>query len=392
MILRSVILSLLFLGTFIIVTAQSVRECPDSQPCGKEEIEYRFSLINSDIPMDMNPTVYKYIRHTLHRSEKRSNNLIGLCEAYFPILDEMLEREGVPIALKYMCIAESFMNPNAISKAKAVGMWQFMPATGRMYGLQVDKQIDERYDFYKETVAAAHFLKDLHDRFDDWLLAIAAYNCGPGNVRKAIRKAGGGKKDFWQIRKYLPRETRNYVPKIIAEMYFMYFYSEYGLSPTMPDWHNMHVAVDEVHHDTNPEELADKHHITLGELYLFNPAMLKEGISYLELPYQAKIPAPYHHYELGIAQPYIPVVQYADHFPNNLGYPKPNMAPEKLAKFPTPERIEFAAEEHDPTVQMLEYSQVLSCRKEDWINYYNNIEEDQKSVFPVLGLFFFRQP
>ena len=152
-------------------------------------------------------------------------------ERYFPMFEQTLDRFGVPEEVKYLTIVESALNPQATSRAGAAGLWQFMYGTGKLYDLEVNSVLDERRDAEKSTVAAARFLKDLHDIFGDWTLAMAAYNCGPGNVKKAIARSGG-KTGFWEIYNNLPRETRGYIPAYIAAAYVMTYYEEHGLRPT----------------------------------------------------------------------------------------------------------------------------------------------------------------
>jgi membrane-bound lytic murein transglycosylase D len=152
---------------------------------------------------------------------------------YFPNIESKIIEKNLPIEIKFLSIVESALQPAARSSVGAVGLWQFMKSTARMYGLEIDSHVDERRDVEKSTDAALQYLSDLNERFGDWTLALAAYNCGPGNVRKAMRRSGG--KDYWSIRKYLPRETRNYVPKFIAMTYLMNYYSDHDLSPQYPD-------------------------------------------------------------------------------------------------------------------------------------------------------------
>ena len=152
---------------------------------------------------------------------------------YEPIFEEALAKEGMPLELKYLPIIESALNPNAVSPAGAAGLWQFILSTGRGMGLEVNSLVDERRDTYKASQKAAEFLKSLYKTYDDWSLAIAAYNCGPGNVNKAIRRSGGGKKDYWEIYNYLPRETRGYVPAFIAAAYVMNYHNEHGISAAL---------------------------------------------------------------------------------------------------------------------------------------------------------------
>jgi len=186
--------------------------------------------LNERTPMDFIFTkdVSRFI--DLYASKKRSltEKTMGLGDLYFPIFEEMLDRYEIPLELKYLPVVESGMNPNARSRVGATGLWQFMYLTGKSYGLYVDSYIDERRDPYLETEAACRYLKFLHNIYGDWSLALAAYNAGPGNVNKAIRRSGG-KKTYWEIRRYLPRETRSYVPAFIAVNYVMAYPDDYNL-------------------------------------------------------------------------------------------------------------------------------------------------------------------
>ena len=193
-------------------------------------IARRLHSLHTVIPMTFNPEVRSYIRMYLNRMRGRLDVMLTLSEFYYPIFEEALARYDVPEELKHLTIVESAMNPQATSRVGAAGLWQFMYTTGKNYGLEVNSIIDERRDTYKSSDAAAHYIHDLYKVFGDWHLAIAAYNCGPGNINKAIARSGG-KRDFWQIYPYLPRETRGYIPAFIAATYIMNFYPEHGLHP-----------------------------------------------------------------------------------------------------------------------------------------------------------------
>lgn len=193
-------------------------------------IARRLNSLHTVIPMTFNQEVRAHIRMYLNRMRNRLDVMLTLSEYYSPLFEESLSRYDVPEELKYLTIVESAMNPQATSRVGAAGLWQFMYTTGKNYGLEVNSIIDERRDAYKSSDAAAHYLHDLHKVFGDWHLAIAAYNCGPGNVNKAIARSGG-QHNFWQIYPYLPRETRGYVPAFIAATYIMNFYPEHGLHP-----------------------------------------------------------------------------------------------------------------------------------------------------------------
>ncbi len=188
----------------------------------------RLSEITSPIPFVFNIKVRSYIQLYTLRRRAQVQGMLGLSEYYFPMFEAELDARNMPLELKYLPVIESALNPRAFSRAGASGLWQFMYYTGKMYGLEINSFIDERKDPAKSTASAVHFLQDLHKIYDDWLLVIAAYNCGPGNVNKAIRRAGG-KRDFWKIYYYLPRETRGYVPAFIAAAYTMTYANEHHL-------------------------------------------------------------------------------------------------------------------------------------------------------------------
>lgn len=189
----------------------------------------RLKTIPSVVPLTYNDKVRANIVYYVDRIGDRVGVMLGLSKYYFPLFDEILDKYGVPCELKYMVVIESALNPRAVSRAGATGLWQFMYATGRMYDLRANSIIDDRRDPLKATEAAAKYLRDLHKIFNDWTLAIAAYNCGPGNVNKAMKRSG--RTDFWGMYDYLPRETRGYVPAYIAAAYVMNFYKEHGITP-----------------------------------------------------------------------------------------------------------------------------------------------------------------
>jgi membrane-bound lytic murein transglycosylase D len=190
----------------------------------------RLESIPSVAGLSYNNIVKRYIEVYTVKRRKQVEIMLGLAEHYFPIFDDIFDYYGVPNEMKYMSIIESGLNPKAYSRARAVGLWQFMYGTGRVYGLEINSLVDERRDPIKSTHAAAKYISDLHKMYGDWLLALAAYNCGPGNVNKAIRRSGG-KKNFWEIYYYLPRETRGHVPAFIAATYTMNFYKEHKIIP-----------------------------------------------------------------------------------------------------------------------------------------------------------------
>lgn len=195
-----------------------------------EVFEERLKAINSFIPLAFNQTVKNYCIVYSEKSAARLANVLGDCQYYWPIFDEILSHYDIPLELKALVIVESMMNPKATSRVGAKGLWQFMYTTAKGYGMTIDSFMDERMDPVQSTIGAARYLKDAYKLFGDWALAIASYNCGAGNVNKAIRRSGG-KRDFWQIYDYLPRETRGYVPAFIGALYACHYYKEYGIVP-----------------------------------------------------------------------------------------------------------------------------------------------------------------
>ena len=191
---------------------------------------HRLDAIHSPIKLSYNEIVRNYIElYTVKRREQMAS-MLGLSEYYFPIFEEVLDREGLPLELKYLPVIESALNPRAYSRAGASGLWQFMLSTGKLYKLEVNSFVDERRDPVRSTEAAVAFLKDLYAIYHDWILVIAAYNCGPGNVNKAIRRTGE-KRNYWDIYYQLPRETRGYVPAFIAAMYAFNYHQEHQIIP-----------------------------------------------------------------------------------------------------------------------------------------------------------------
>ena len=174
------------------------------------EVIARLRATQSAVPTRYTDVVKGYLRTYTVKNRHKTERILGKAVMYFPIYEEQFRKSGLPDALKYLSVTESALNPVAVSSAKAVGLWQFIKTTGKEYGLRIDQAVDERCDPHLSTAAAAAYLARQYERFGDWALAIAAYNSGPGNVSKAIRR--GRSKNFWKIKKYLPRETRSYVP------------------------------------------------------------------------------------------------------------------------------------------------------------------------------------
>ena len=229
----------------------------------------RLSRINSIIIPPYNNIVRNHIHVYTERKVDKFRVMLGLQDYYFPMIEDICDSYGLPVELKYMAVIESALNPNAVSRAGATGLWQFMYSTGRMYGLTINSVVDERRDPVRATHAAAKYLKDLYGIYNDWILVIAAYNCGPGNVNKAIRRSGN-RKDYWEIYYRLPRETRGYIPAYVAATYAMNYYREHNITPIQI---NLPLAVDTVmvSTDMHLEQITAVLDLPLEELRAMNP-------------------------------------------------------------------------------------------------------------------------
>jgi membrane-bound lytic murein transglycosylase D len=197
--------------------------------------KHRLDSVQKDVPLDYNQYVQSYIDiYTAPGRKESIARILGLTKYYFPIYEKAFRDAGIPEEIKYLSIVESALDPNAVSRVGATGPWQFMFATAKLYGLNMDNYVDERKDPIQASYAAAAYIKDAYQDFGDWLVAIASYNCGKGNITRAIQKAGAS--DFWSIRPYLPVETRNYVPAYIAVAYVMNYYAKHNIFPSTCDF------------------------------------------------------------------------------------------------------------------------------------------------------------
>ena len=248
----------------------------------------RLKNMNSFISLPYNDIVKNYIILYSEKMPVKMAHMLGLCKYYMPIFEETFNRYGIPEELKAMAIIESALNPLATSRVGAKGMWQFMYSTAKMYGLHIDSFVDERCDPVKSAEAAAQYLKDAYAIFGDWNLAIASYNCGAGNVNKAIRRSGG-KRGFWDIWPYLPRETRGYGPAFVGALYTMTYYKEHGIKPEtieMP----MHIDTLKITRQLHLRQVSDLTDAPIEELKNLNPQYRHEiipgGREYiLRIPY-----------------------------------------------------------------------------------------------------------
>lgn len=251
----------------------------------------RIRKMNSFITLPYNEIVRNYIILYSEKMPTRMSNILGLCKYYMPIFEETLNRYDMPEELKAMAIIESALNPLAVSRVGAKGMWQFMYSTAKMYGLHIDSFVDERMDPVKSADAAARYLQDAYEIFGDWNLAIASYNCGAGNVNKAIRRSGGSRA-FWDIYPYLPRETRGYVPAFVGALYAITYYKEHGIKPEhvqMP----VHVDTFKIDKQLHLRQVADLTGAPLDELKNLNPQYRHEIIPGNDREYILRLPYTY---------------------------------------------------------------------------------------------------
>ncbi len=251
----------------------------------------RIKKMNSFISLPYNEIVKNYIILYSEKMPTKMSHILGLCHYYKPIFEDIFNRYDIPQELKAMAVIESAMNPLAVSRAGAKGMWQFMYSTAKMYGLHIDSFVDERLDPVKSAEAAAQYLQDSYEIFGDWNLAIASYNCGAGNVNKAIRRSGG-KRAFWDIWPYLPRETRGYVPAFVGALYTMTYYKEHGIRPEAVEI-PAHIDTLKINKQLHLRQVADLTAAPLEELKNLNPQYRHEIIPGESREYILRIPYEY---------------------------------------------------------------------------------------------------
>ena len=265
----------------------------DSKPSGNvSEAEYirRLKQLPTTIEMPYNQVVRAHIDRYTQRSRTLVEQMLGMSLYYMPIFEEALEREGLPLELKYIPVIESAMNPNAVSPAGAAGLWQFMVGTGKGMGLEINTLVDERRDPYRSSEKAVQYFKQLYEIYGDWSLAIAAYNCGPGNVNKAIMRAGSDQIDFWAIYNYLPRETRGYVPAFIAANYVMTYYKEHNISPALAK-KPLIIDTVKVNRRVNFNQISQVLNIPIDEIRVLNPQYRHDIIPGDIHPYTLALPS-----------------------------------------------------------------------------------------------------
>ena len=251
----------------------------------------RLQRIPSVMEMPYNDVVRKFIDRYAVRLRASVSYMLGAANFYMPIFEEALEMYNLPLELKYLPVIESALSPTATSRVGAAGLWQFMLATGKQYGLEVNSLVDERRDPIKSTYAAARYLRDLYKIYDDWNLVIAAYNYGPQNINKAIHRAGGVK-DYWAIYKYLPRETQGYVPAFIAANYIMTYYCEHNICPMRTQIPAKSDTI-VVNRDVHFKQIAAVTGIRIEELRSLNPQYRRDIVNGSTQPSVIRLPQSY---------------------------------------------------------------------------------------------------
>lgn len=281
---------------FLSMTAAFSQEFPDESEryydyvpdFTYDEIGERLAELEGDIPLNYNDRVKAFIDYFTIKDRDYTRGILARKDIYFPIFEEYLRKYGLPDELKYLSIIESGLNPNALSRVGAGGLWQFMPSTGRIFGLQSDWYIDDRMDPYASTEAACKYLKSLYKQFDDWELALAAYNTGPGNVRRAIRRSGY-KQSFWEVYQYLPRETRSYVPQFVAMIYSINYAEEHNL--WMPENHMPAYDTILVSDYFHIETFSNLLNVCLDDMLALNPQVKRGAIPEGRKDFALRLPA-----------------------------------------------------------------------------------------------------
>ena len=255
----------------------------------KEVYIDRLKRLPTIIEMPYNDVVQKFIDRYSGKLRRSVSYMLGAGNFYMPVFEEALEAYNLPLELKYLPVIESALNPTAVSRVGATGLWQFMIGTGKRYGLEVNSLIDERRDPVKASYAAAHYLSDLYKIFDDWSLVIAAYNCGPDKVNKAIHRAKGSA-DYWNIYPFLPKETRGYVPAFIAANYIMNYYCDHNICPMVTE---LPLKTDTVvvNKDLHLEQIAQVLNINIQHLRNLNPQYRRDIVNGLNKPMTVRLPA-----------------------------------------------------------------------------------------------------
>ncbi len=269
-------------------------ELPEYEDLPTELLKQRLVELNAKTPFNVsyNPSLERLIKHYLKTRRASMSKLMALSDYFFPLFEEEFDKYDLPLEIKYLAVVESALNPSAKSRVGAKGLWQFMFTTGKIYGLEVSSYVDERSDPAMATVAAAKYLSSLHKIFEDWDLALAAYNSGPGNVSKAIRRSGG-ETNYWKIRNKLPRETAGYVPAFLATMYIFEYADEHGFKSNGPRFYSIATDTIQVKRLITFEQISKAVNLSVEEIKFLNPSYKLEIIPYIkDKNYALRLPIP----------------------------------------------------------------------------------------------------
>jgi len=286
-----ILIGALCLRTTALVGSPTAITYNNSPVLTKNHIEERLQQLDGIIDMRYDSEVKYFLQQYIYQAPNSTETILGRAALYFPIFEHYLQVNGLPEGLKYLPLVESRLLPQATSPVGARGLWQFTYPTARAYTLSITQHVDERRDPIRSTEAAVAYLSDLHAEFNDWALVLAAYNCGAGRVRKAIRAANS--RDFWVLRPYLPSETQNYIPRFIAANYIMNYYGEYGLVPAFPEADLQQTQTIKVHEYTSFNDIAKRTGISKHTIAQLNPGFYRYYIPkstrgyFLVLPEQA---------------------------------------------------------------------------------------------------------
>jgi membrane-bound lytic murein transglycosylase D len=268
------------------VRVQNLKDSLDTIPRYPDlYYEIRISELNktSPVALDFNPYVKAYIELYTIQRRKELATLIGLTQLYFPVIDEALDRNSLPLELKYLTIVESGLNPMAVSKSGAVGLWQFLMTTSGMFDLTVNSYVDERRDPVKSTEAACRYLQYLYSTFHDWQLVMASYNGGPGETRKAIERSGG-ETDYWKIRPFLSEQAQNYVPAFIAMVYIMNHYADHNIVPVPPAYTYRQLDTLHIRYAVSFKQISERIGLPVEQIRFLNPIYKRDYIPELGYP------------------------------------------------------------------------------------------------------------
>lgn len=254
----------------------------------EQTLRHRFAKLQQEVPMVYHPSSHQFVEYFINRNPSFTKRMMARKPLYMPIFEKYLKKFGLPVELKYLSMIESGLDPRILSRVGAGGLWQFMPATGREFGLYQDKYIDERFDPEKATIAACRYLSQLYRIFGDWEMALASYNTGPGNLRRAMRRSGGN--SFWTVYNSLPKETRSYVPQFVAMTYLMNYGHDHGV---FPDHTEYPAPADTilVNGGLNLEKFSLYSGVTLEEIARLNPQLLKTEIPSYVRNFPLKVPS-----------------------------------------------------------------------------------------------------